>query len=380
MNKSQKGRAWVTINLENLKSNVEQFQRLLPEGCRMMPAVKADAYGHGVCLITKALRSMGIRDFCVASAEEAVELRECGITGQILVLGYTPRCQFGELKQYGITQTVVDYEYARELQAYGERLTVHVGIDTGMHRLGERCDKRENIFKIWELENLNITGVFSHLCASDEMTKDARKYTLKQISDFDRIIREIHRRGIYGFKTHLQGSYGVLNYPELSYDYARIGIALYGVLSAPHDWTTADISLKPVLSLKSRLVCVKELHAGEAAGYGLSFRAAGEIRTGVVSIGYADGIPRELSNRGHALLNGRRVSVIGRICMDQLLIDVSEVTAAAGDEVIFIGRSGDEEIRAEEMAQEAGTIANEILSRIGKRVERKIEDEIIRFS
>lgn len=365
----EKGRAWITINLENLKYNLEQFQRILPKGCRLMPAVKADAYGHGACLISKALWNMGIRDFCVASVEEAVELRECGITGQILILGYTPPCQFDELEQYGLTQTVVDYTYAEELHAYGRKLTVHVGIDTGMHRLGERSDSRGNIFKIWGLENLNITGVFSHLCASDGMTKEAREYTLKQIADYDGIVKELHERGISGFKTHLQSSYGVLNYPELSYDYARVGIALYGVFSSPDDWTIADITLKPVLSLTARLVCVKELHAGETAGYGLTFTARGEMKIGVVSVGYADGIPRELSNRGHALVNGKKVPVIGRICMDQLLIDVSEAAGAkAGDEVVFIGMSGDEEIKAEELAKEAGTIANEILSGIGRRV------------
>lgn len=334
-----------------------------------MPAVKADAYGHGAGIIGKALWDMGIRDFCVASAEEGAELREYGITGQVLILGYTPACQFGELKRYGLTQTVVDYEYARELNAFGEGLPVHVGIDTGMHRLGERSDSRKNIFKIWGFENLEITGVFSHLCASDGMTKEAREYTLKQIDDFDRIVEELRSRGIRGFKTHLQGSYGVLNYPELSYDYARVGIALYGVLSSPGDWTIAEISLKPVLSLEARLVCVKELHKGEPAGYGLSFTAPGEMKIGVVSIGYADGIPRELSNQGHALVNGKKVSIIGRVCMDQLMVDVSEVEGAAcGDKVIFIGKSGNEQIKAEELAQEAGTIANEILSGIGRRV------------
>lgn len=365
----QKGRAWVTINLGNLRHNVEQFRKILPETCRLMPAVKADAYGHKACIIGKALWDMGVRDFCVASVEEAVELREYGITGQILILGYTPASQFEELVRYDLTQTAVDYAYAKELNAFGKRLLVHVGIDTGMHRLGERCESRENIFKIWELENLKITGVFSHLCVSDGMTKKAREYTFKQIRDFDEIVKELHNRGIDGFKTHLQGSYGVLNYPELSYDYARVGIALYGVLSSPGDLMAADISLRPVLSLRARLVCVKELHEGETAGYGLSFRAPGEMKIGVVSIGYADGIPRELSNRGHALVKGRRVPIIGRVCMDQLIVDVSEAAdAVSGDEVVFIGESGDERIKAEELAKEAGTISNEILSGIGKRV------------
>ena len=368
MCQKRKGRAWITINLQNLKHNVNEFQRILPKECRLMPAVKANAYGHGAGIIGKALWDMGIRDFCVASAQEGAELRESGITGQILILGYTPACQFEELKRYELTQTAVDYEYAKELNAFGEILPVHVGIDTGMHRLGERSDSRENIFKIWELENLEVTGVFSHLCASDGTTREEKEYTLKQIKEFDRIVEELWGRGLCDFKTHLQGSYGVLNYPGLFYDYARVGIALYGVLSSPGDQIAAEVSLKPVLSLSARLVCVKELYEGEPVGYGLSFTAPGEMKIGVVSIGYADGLPRELSNQGHALINGKKVSIIGRVCMDQLMVDVSEVKGAAcGDEVIFIGKSGDEMIKAEELAQEAGTIANEILSGIGRR-------------
>lgn len=371
MRHEQRDRAWAVLNLENLRHNVRELQKLLPAGCSLMPAVKADAYGHGARMIAKTLWETGIRDFCVASVEEAVELRKWGIGGQILILGYTPPVRFEELVLYELTQTVVDLAYARELQAYGRRFTVHVGIDTGMHRLGERSDNRENIFRFWELDNLHITGVFSHLCASDGMSEETRSYTRKQIEDFDGIVRELYERGIGGFKTHLQGSYGVLNYPELSYDYARVGIALYGALSSPHDRTAADISLKPVLSLKTGLVCVKELYAGEPAGYDLTFTAEKEMKIGVVSIGYADGIPRELSNRGHALIRGKRVPVIGGVCMDQLLVDVSEIPEArAGDEAVFIGRSGGEEIRAEELAEEAGTIANEILSRIGRRVIR----------
>lgn len=368
----QASRAWIELNIDNLENNVRQFQKLLPENCKLMPAVKADAYGHGACLIGKALWDMGIRDFCVASVDEAIELRECGITGRILILGYTSPCRFQDLEKYRLIQTVVDYAYAQELNCYGSMMTVHAGVDTGMHRLGERSDSIEKIAKFWKFQNLKITGVFSHLCASDGMTKEEREYTLRQIEDFNELVEGLHKRGIGGFKTHLQGSYGVLNYPELSYDYARVGIALYGVLSSHDDRTIADVSLRPVMTLKAKLACVKELYAGEAAGYGLTFKAQRETKLGVVSIGYADGIPRELSNRGHALVNGKRVPIIGRVCMDQLMIDVSGAgKVSAGDDVVFIGRSRGEKISAEELACEAGTISNEILSGIGKRVIRQ---------
>ena len=339
-----------------------------------MPAVKANAYGHGAGIIGKALWDMGIRDFCVASAQEGAELRESGITGQILILGYTPACQFEELKRYELTQTAVDYEYAKELNAFGEILPVHVGIDTGMHRLGERSDSRENIFKIWELENLEVTGVFSHLCVSDGNSARERSYTMEQIHHFEYVVEELHRKGFHHFKCHLQGSYGILNYSQCCFDYARAGIALYGIYSAKSDRANAAVDLRPVLSLKTRVESVKMLYHGEGAGYGLTYSARGNRKIAVLSIGYADGVPRELSNCGYVLCNGGTAPVIGRICMDQMLVDVTDIPRVkAGDEAVLIGKSGDLEIQAEEMAQWAGTISNEIVSRLGERLERVAE-------
>lgn len=369
----RRGRAWIELNMGNLAHNVKQFQKLLPRQCALMPAVKANAYGHGAGPVGHALMEMGIRDYCVASVCEAVELRESGIDGQILILGYTAPCQFHDLAEYDLTQTVVDLAYARILDEYGHPVRVHVGIDTGMRRLGERSEDVENICRIWELGNLKITGVYSHLCASDGDSEEEKAFTRKQIAEFEAVVDALHTRGISGFRTHLQGSYGVLNYPKLRYDYARVGIALYGVLSMEGDRTVADIELKPVLSLKARITCVKTLHEKEALGYGLTYKAKEEMKTAAVSIGYADGIPRELSNKGCALVNGHRAAVIGRVCMDQLLLDVSRLPkVSAGDEVVFIGRSGDEEIRACEVAESAGTISNEILSRLGNRLPRVV--------
>lgn len=369
----QTGRAWIELNMGNLAHNVKQFQKLLPRQCTLMPAVKANAYGHGVGPVGHALMEMGIRDYCVASVCEAVELRESGIDGQILILGYTAPCQFHDLAEYDLTQTVVDLAYARVLNQYGQPIRVHAGIDTGMHRLGERSEDVENICQIWELGNLKITGVYSHLCASDGNSDEEKAFTRKQIAEFEAVVDALRKRGIGGFRTHLQGSYGVLNYPELRYDYARVGIALYGVFSAQDDKTAVDIELKPVLSLKARITCVKTLHEKEAVGYGLTYTAQKEMKAAAVSIGYADGIPRELSNKGCALINGYRAAVIGRVCMDQLLLDVSDLPkVTAGDEVVFIGRSGDEEITACEVAKSVGTISNEILSRLGNRLPRVV--------
>lgn len=367
----QKGRAWIAINIDNLIHNVKQFQKLLPSKCAIMPAIKANAYGHGVNIIGMALQDIGIEDFCVASVDEAIELREVGITGQILILGYTSPYRFDDLLCYSLTQTVVDFPYAKQLNDYEKTIDVHVGIDTGMHRLGERSDNIETICDIWKCNNLRIKGVYSHLCVSDGESDMERKFTLKQIEEFNYVVDSLHKRGISGFKTHIQSSYGVLNYPFSNFDYARLGIALYGVFSSSHDKVVSKINLKPVLSLKARIECIRLLYAGESVGYGLTYTATEEMKIAAVSIGYADGIPRELSNNGYALINGYEAPIIGRICMDQLLLDVSKVSDVdSGDEVVFIGKSKNKEITASEFADNANTISNEILSRLGNRLER----------
>lgn len=367
----QKGRAWIELDINNLAQNLKQFQKLLPANCAIMPALKANAYGHGANLIGNALQELGIKDFCVASVNEAIELRKAGITGQILVLGYTSPYRFSDLIDYKITQTVIDLPYAKQLNDYGYPLYVHVGVDTGMHRLGERSENIDNIFKIWDFHNLKVTGIYSHLCVSDGDSETEKKFTMKQVDKFNYVIESLHQRKITGFKTHIQGSYGVLNYPFLKYDYARLGIALYGCLSSTHDRVVSDINLLPVLSLKSRVECIRFLHSGESLGYGLAYTAKQEMKVATVSIGYADGVPRILSNKGIALLNGYEVRIIGRICMDQLLLDISNVfSVSAGDEVIFIGKSGNKEISASQFAKAADTISNEVLSRLGSRLER----------
>ena len=237
-----------------------------------------------------------------------------------------------------------------------------------MHRLGIPYDRTDLVEKVWALPGIRVTGVFSHLCVSDGLTEAEDRYTREQIKRFDHVTEYLRAKGIAGFQTHIQGSYGILNYPEYSYNLARPGIALYGCLSSAADRVRAEVSLKPVLSLKARVACVKDLPAGEAAGYGLTYTAETVRRTAIVTAGYADGIPRSLSNRGQAIVRGWKVPVIGRICMDQLTLDVTDAPGvSSGDEVIFIGEEGDNRLTAEDMAEAAGTITNEILSRLGNR-------------
>ncbi len=375
----EKRRAWIELDMKHLAHNVAEFKRMLPEDCRMMPAVKANAYGHGASEMAGELQKLGIDAFCVASMEEGIELRRDGIKGEILVLGYTDPAAAKMLLDYQITQTIIDEEYGKQLESYaakeGGRLPVHIGVDTGMHRLGIPWDAHERLCAMWKLPHLDVRGVYSHLCVSDGEEEKEIAFTKTQIARFDETVTYLRTQIKKPFAAHLQGSYGVLNYPECHYDYARVGIALYGILSSRTLIPKSAKGLLPVLSLHSVITSIRELNPGEGAGYGLDFVAEKKSRIAAAAIGYADGIPRNLSGRGMALLHGKRVPIVGRVCMDQLLLDVTGVPdAAPEDEVLFIGGQGAEKISAEEFAGWSDTISNEIVSRLGARLGRFVSE------
>ncbi len=359
-------RAWIELDRQALARNVQSLRACLPAGCRLMPAVKAEAYGHGAALVAGELTRLGITDFCVATAEEGRQLREAGIAGDMLVLGYTGPSQFPLLWEYGLVQAVVDASYAEELNRCGHRVRVHVAVDTGMHRLGLDYRQTDRLLRVFRMPNLQAEGIFSHLCADDPATVE------RQARAFAQACRVLEAGGIRGIKRHLLASGGILKYPQLGGDYARPGIALYGVLGTREEEETCPVPLSPVLSLKARVASVREIAAGEGAGYGLRFRAARPTRLAALAIGYADGLPRNLSQGvGEVLIRGRRALVAGNMCMDQTLVDVTDIPGVrAGDVCVLIGRMGEEEIRASEAAEKAGTITNEILSRLGARLPR----------
>lgn len=369
--RTETSRAWVELDRENLKKNVEFFRKLSGADAKLMPAVKANAYGHGALLVAQELQRLGIHDFCVATAEEGAALRKAGIRGQILVLGFTAPEAFGLLMRYDLTQTVVDSAYASLLGGSGRTLKVHVGVDTGMHRLGIPWEDIEAVKQVWNYRNLRVTGVFSHLCAADEQSSAAETFTRLQIERFQAVREALLAVGLRDFKVHLQSSYGILNYPEWHYDYVRCGIALYGILSCGQDVTKITPQISPVLSLKARIGCIRAVKAGEGAGYGMEYRAKRDSRIAVLSIGYADGIPREIAGRGHVLIAGKIAPVVGRICMDQMLCDVTDIPEAEScGEAVLIGNSGARCITAEQYAGWADTISNEVVSRLGERLKR----------
>ena len=289
-------------------------------------------------------------------------------------MGYThPEC-FPLLIKYNLVQTVVNYHYAELLNAYGKPVKVHIKIDTGMHRLGERAEHIEEIARMFQMKNLIIEGAFTHLCADESISPKDRTFTEAQGKAFYQVISVLKEQGYSCPKVHLLASYGLINYPELSGDYARIGIALYGVLSNRSDIQKCKIPLLPVLSIKVRIAAIKDLLCGEGVGYGLSYTATENRKIAILPIGYADGIPRALScGNGNVLINGSIAPIIGRICMDQTIIDVTDIpTVKEGDIAIIIGKSGNAEITAYDIAEQTGTITNEILSRLGSRLDRFI--------
>lgn len=366
-----KGRAWIALSRENLAENVETLKRLAA-GRELMPAVKANAYGHGAALIAGQLQEMGIRAFCVACVSEGVALRKNGITGDILILGYTHPKDFFLLRKYRLIQTVVDYGYGRQLDQYRKGMRVHVKIDTGMHRLGERAENPEEIVSIFRLKNLRIEGLYTHLCRDETRDPEEYAFTVEQGKRFWNVAALLGERGYSGFSCHLLASYGLFHYPELGGDFVRTGIALYGMFGREEHEEEMDVRLFPVLSLRARIAAVKEVYPGECVGYGGAFIATRKKRIAVLAIGYADGLPRELScGAGRVLIHGQSAPVVGNICMDQTIVDIDEIPGVkAGETATLIGKSGKEEITAYEWAQKAGTITNEILSRLGERLWR----------
>ncbi len=365
------GRAWIEVNIENLRHNVEVLKKVMQPGCELMAVVKAQAYGHGAVLTASHLNKMGVRAFAVATIDEGIALRKGGVCGEILILGYTEVSRASELKEYDLLQTLVSFEYAEALNHQGIAVKVHIKIDTGMHRLGIACGELSAVRKVFFMENLNICGMFTHLCCSDSRHPDDVAFTRGQIDNFYNMADSLRDSGIILPKLHIQSSYGLLNYPDLACDYVRVGIALYGVLSSPADDTVVKPDLRPVLSLKSRVVLIRNVEAGENVGYGRHFTAGRDTRIAILPIGYGDGFPRNLSDpKGSVLIDQYVVPVVGRICMDQLAVDITDTEGiSVGDIATLAGAEGyDDELSVPAVADHSGSISNELLCRMGARL------------
>lgn len=365
-------RAWAETDLESLRHNIGVLQSLLPAGCRLMPAVKADAYGHGAAAIGRALQKLGVGHVCVATVEEGARLRKKGYFGRILVLGYTPPEAFYRLRLYRLAQTVADAAHARQLHQYGHRLNVHIKVDTGMHRLGENWSHTEEIAGMFRCKNLRVLGIYTQLSRADGAGPEDVAFTRAQVSRFYGLLDALRGRGVALPPHHIQCSYGILNYPGLRCAWARPGLAIYGIAD-PKLCLGSAPPLRPVLSVKTRVALVKRVARGAGAGYGDGFTAKRDSRIAVLTMGYADGLPRGLSRgAGGVLINGGYAPFAGNICMDQCLVDVTDLgDVRPGDVAVFIGRSKGAVLTAVGQAAAANTIPNELLSRLGARLERR---------
>lgn len=372
MRKTEKntGRAWLEISLGNLEHNVKVLQGAMPEGCELMAVVKAGAYGHGAVEVSSHLSERGVRVFAVATIDEGIELRTHGIRGEILILGYTDVSRARELARFDLMQTLIDTGYAAALNAQNIPVKTHVKIDTGMHRLGMDSGDPAGIRRVFGMKNTGICGMYTHLCCPESLWPGDVAYTKEQIRRFYEVVGFLRKSNIAVPKLHIQSSYGFLNYPELACDYARIGIALYGVLSSPDDQTKRKLDLRPVLSMKTRVALVRQVRRGDSVGYGRIFRADRDSRIAVLPVGYGDGFPRNLScQRGKVCLNGRYVPVVGRICMDQMAVDVTDIGhVSPGDVAVLIGAHKNAGMSAPAVSERSGSISNELLCRMGGRL------------
>lgn len=372
---------WAEINLDNLANNMREIRRLTDKNAKITAVIKADGYGHGAKYIAQTLLDNGADRFAVAVLDEALELRKAGITVPILVLGYTQPERAKAIIENDIEQAVYSYELAealsKEAQKQNKKAKIHIKIDTGMGRIGFRVDESaiECIKRISQLPNLDIEGMFTHFAIADERDKT---YTEEQFKKFMWVAGRLESEGIKIKLKHCGNSATIIDLPQMHLDMVRAGIILYG-LAPSQEVHLEKINLKQVMSLKARISHVKEIEAGESVSYGRKFIATNKTRIATIPIGYADGYTRMLSGKAEALVNGIRVPVVGRICMDQCMLDVTKAgDVKVGDEVVLFGYQKDSFISIDEIAEKLGTINYEIVCMIGKRVPRVyIKDEKI---
>lgn len=358
------------VHLDNLKANFQAIRLHVGAGPEIFGVVKADAYGHGAVAACKALMEAGCRCFAVAIPDEAFELRDAGIDAPILVLGPTPERSAKEYVRRGITATVTDLSFARALGAEAVRrerpASVHIKVDTGMGRIGFLpCDIPAVLDELLTIPGVKIEGMFTHFAVADEQRLD---YTAYQFAGLQEALGAAAKRGIHIPLRHACNSAGILACPDKYLDAVRPGVILYGMW--PSGECPRPIELKPTFEVKTEVAFVKELPPRSGVGYGLRYMTRGVEEIAVLPVGYADGYSRALSMKIPVLIHGKRVPHCGNICMDQTMVNVSGMGVSQGDEVVLLGRQGEETITPEEMAAARNTINYEVPIVFLKRVPR----------
>lgn len=368
-------RVYAKIDLDAVVYNMEQMHGNLAPGTKMMGVIKTDAYGHGAAQIGREIEKLPyVFGFAVATAEEALILRHCGLKKPILILGYVFPYAYEELIQEEIRLTVFKSDMLKEIDAAAAKLSkkalVHIKTDTAMSRIGIRPDGQgiEFIKECLSMEHVTTEGIFTHFAKADETDKTA---VLKQLAAYREFLKKAEKETGYSFPIrHCSNSAGIVELKQANMDMVRAGITLYGLW--PSDEVSKQIiSLKPVLSLKSRIVYVKEIEKGTCVSYGGTFCAKKAMKLATIPVGYGDGYPRGLSNKGTVLIRGRRAPVCGRVCMDQFMVDVTDIPGVKdGDEVTLIGADGNDCILMEELGSLSGRFNYELACDLGKRIPR----------
>ena len=365
-------RAWAEIDLDALIHNLKEIKKSTK--AKVCCVVKANAYGHSIDPIVKLLEKSGADLFAVSNIDEAKELRELGLNKPVLILGYTPVSFADELVKYSIIQTVFSLEYAQKLsleaEKLGETIEAHLKLDTGMGRLGFDCRNFElkgldEIKEALLYNNLNFSGVFTHFPSADSYEPLDREETLRQYDRFVKVVGLLEEDGAKFEMRHCCNSAATMLYPEMHLDAIRPGIILYGL--TPSADIEPTLNLKPVMSFKSTVSMVKILDKEQTVSYGRTYVAEKPVKIATVSVGYADGYPRVLSGKGSVLINGKKADIVGRVCMDQMCIDVTDIAdVKEGDIVTLFG----EGLPVEKLAKDAQTINYEIVCGLSKRVPR----------
>ena len=359
------------IKLENIKKNVDSVKRQLKPSTKILAVVKADAYGHGAVPIAKYLET-AVWGFAGATVSEGAELRAAGIKKPILVLGYAFSDEIADVVKNDLSITVFSYRVAFEISKYASNLRksvkIHIKLDTGMGRIGfECCDRTlDDVEKISRLPSLTIEGIFTHFSRSDEHDKT---FTEQQYTKFMNMVNALEAKGVDVGLKHCANSAAIIDSPEMQLDMVRLGVALYGMW--PSDEVSRDsVNLLPAMSIESHVTHVKKVPAGTPISYGGTFVTERETTIATVPVGYGDGYARSLSGKGKVLINGEFLPIVGRVCMDQFMVDVTGFNISVGDRVVLLGKDGDFAITMEDLGRMSGRFNYEFACDINQRVPR----------
>lgn len=372
-------RTWAEISLNAIEHNYNVIRNKVADDTKVCCVIKADGYGHGAVELSQIYEKLGADFFAVSNIDEGIEIRKSGSKLPIVILGYTPVSEAENLAEYDISQAVFSLEYAKELSEKCVEedciCKMHIKVDSGMSRIGFMCQEFprdeysiEEICEACCLPNLEVEGLFTHFCVSDE-DAEGREFTNKQYENFIHVRDSLKKRGVDISVVHCSNSGAIEDYPETCCDMVRAGIILYGL--APSSKLADRLDLVPAMTLKTVVAFVKEVQKGATISYGRTFTADRKMRIATVPIGYADGFIRQNAKDGYMMVNGKKAKIVGRICMDQTMLDVTDIEdVKTGDEVVVFGTGENGEPTADSLAENTGTINYETVCLVGKRVPR----------